>query len=114
MAVRRNGVERKIDFVDEREQELFASFQLGEDVLRFCKEDPVGIYLHHRIKQTIQQAEVDALKVDPDGWRGWFFGRAKLRALRQRAQAARLLNDWLADAILDGRRAETELETYRD
>jgi hypothetical protein len=99
-----------VTFRDEKERELFAAVMLGENVRRFLLEDPVGRYLHHRAKQVIGQAEVDALTVDPDGWRGWFQARRKLRKLRQRAEAARMFINFLAEAINDGNNAERELD----
>ncbi len=102
-----------VSFVDERERELFATAMLGEEVRKFLMNDPVGRYLHHRAKQQIQQAEIDALKVDPDGWRGWLQSRRKLRLIRQRADVARTFINWLAEAIMDGNNAEKELDDYR-
>lgn len=102
-----------IRFVDEHERELFALVLLSDKVVAFLKNDPVGQYLHHRAKIMLQQAEVDALKLDPDGWRGWFQTRRKLRAIRQRADVARAFINFLAEAINDGRNAEKELDDYR-
>lgn len=98
-----------INFKNERERELFAAVMLSENVRRFLLEDPVGRYLHHRAKAMITQAEVDALTVDPDGWRGWFHAKRKLRLLRQRAEVARCFINFLAEAIVDGNNAEKEL-----
>jgi uncharacterized sporulation protein YeaH/YhbH (DUF444 family) len=100
-------------FVDSQERELFQEAFLGEKVRLFLLEDPVGQYLHHRAKQQIAQAEVDALAVDPDGFRGWFQSRRKLRQIRQRAAVAKALIDFLAEAISNGRNAERELDEYR-
>ncbi len=103
-----------VSFVDEKERELFATVLLGEQVRVFLLNDPIGRYLHHRAKQAVLQAEIDALTVDPDGWRGWFFARRKLRLIRQRAEVARSFINWLAEAIVDGTNAERELDEYRD
>ena len=102
-----------VSFQDEKERELFATALLGEDVRKFLLNDSVGRYLHHRAKAQILQAEIDALEVDPDGWRGWFQARRKLRVIRQRAQVSRAFINWLAEAIMDGRNAEKALEDYR-
>ena len=107
------AVKEDVSFVDEHERELFATALLGEDVRKFLLNDPVGRYLHHRAKLEIQQAEVDALGVDPDGWRGWLYSRRKLRIIRQKAQVARLLINFLAEAIMEGNNAEKELDDYR-
>lgn len=106
------AVAGKVSFIDEREKELFAAATLGEEVRQFLTSNSVGQYLHHRAKQAIKQAEVDALEVDPDGW-SWFRARNKLRQIRQRALAARLVISWLAEAITDGNQAADELEGYR-
>lgn len=103
----------ELSFVDAQERELFQEAMLGEAVRKFLTDDPVGQYLHHRAKQQIAQAEVDALAVDPDGFRGWFQSRRKLRQIRQRAATARALIDFLAEAISNGRNAERELDDYR-
>jgi len=100
-------------FVDAQERDLFNEAVLGEKVRQFLTADPVGQYLHHRAKQQIAQAEIDALAVDPDGFRGWFQSRRKLRQIRQRAATARALIDFLAEAIMNGQNAERELDDYR-
>ena len=102
-----------IKFQDERERELFATALLGERIRQFLLNDPVGRYLHHRAKLQVQQAEVDALKVDVDGWRGWLHARRKLRVIRQRADVARAFINWLAEAYVDGQNAERELDEYQ-
>ena len=99
-------------FVDERERELFAAATLGEEVRTFLLVHPVGKYLHHRAKQQLQQAEIDALAVDPDAWPR-FRSRNKLRAIRQRADVARAFMSWLAEAIVDGDNSGRELDDYR-
>ena len=102
-----------VQFIDPQERELFATALLGEDVRKFLLNDSVGRYLHHRAKAQILQSEIDALEVDPDGWRGWFQARRKLRLIRQRAAVARAFINWMAEAIMDGRNAEKALEDYR-
>lgn len=102
-----------VEFVDEKERELFATVLLAEDVRTFLLSDPVGQYLHGRAKAQVQQAEIDALTVDPDGFRGWFQAKRKLRAIRLKAEVARTLINWLAEAIIDGQNAERDLDEYR-
>lgn len=99
-------------FVDEKEQDLFDLAKLGEDARAFLTTHPIGQLLHHRAKQAIKQAEVDALEVDPDTW-PFFRGRNKLRTIRQRAAVGRAFIQWLAEAIADGDNAARELEEYR-
>lgn len=103
-----------IVFADEKERELFAEFQLGEEVRAFLLKDPVGRYLHGRAKTMVLQAEIDALQVDPDGWRGWLFARRKLRSIRQKAAVGKAFIDFLTDAITNGQNAERELDEDRE
>lgn len=105
--------EQGIEFVDEQERELFATAQLGESAREFLRAHPVGRYLHHRAVLQIQQAEVDALEVDPDGW-SWLRSRNKLRQIRQRAAVARAFISWIGDAIVDGDAAGRQLDEYRN
>jgi hypothetical protein len=107
------GKEKSVDFVDDTERELFARAMMSEKVRQFLTSDPVGQYLHHRAKQQIGQAEIDALTVDPDGWRGWFQAKRKLREIRLRASVAKAFINWLAEAIVDGDNAGRELDEYR-
>lgn len=100
---------KTIDFRSEEERQLFQVAELGERV-RFFLTTPVGDYLHRRCKQVILQCEADALQVDPDGWRGWLFGRSKLRQLRMRAEAARMVINFLGEALLDGNAAARAIE----
>ena len=104
--------ETGVEFVDEKERELFGAAVLAEDVRDFLRSHPVGRYLHHRAKLQIEQAQQDALKVDPDGW-SWLRSRAKLRQIRQRADVAKAFINWMADALIDGDAAATQLEEYR-
>jgi hypothetical protein len=103
---------QELDFVDEQERTLFATAHLGEEARSFLSGHPVGRLLHHRAKQMIAQAEVDALEVDPDGW-SWFRARSKLRQIRQRAAVGRAFISWIADAIVDGDDAARQLDEYR-
>jgi hypothetical protein len=106
------AAKQEIEFIDDKERELFAVATLGEDAREFLRSHPVGRYLHHRAKQMIQQAEIDALAVDTDAW-PHFRGRNKLRQIRERAAVARAFINWLAEAILEGDAASQELEEYR-
>lgn len=102
----------EISFIDEKERELFARATLGDDIRDFLRS-PVGRYLHGRAKQQLEESKIDALAVDPDGWRA-FFVRRKLRQIRLRAEIARSFMKWCADAIVDGDHAARELDEYRE
>ena len=101
-----------INFVDDTERELFAQAVLAEDVRTFLRSHPVGRYLHERAKAEILAAQQEALEVDADAW-PLFRGRNKLRRIRQRADVARAFINWLADALIEGDQAATQLEEYR-
>lgn len=104
--------ESELVFQDDRERELYGAARLGEDAKEFLRSHPIGRLLHHRAKQMIAQAEIDALEVDPDSW-PLFRGRNKLRQIRQRAAIGRAFINWLAEAIMDGDQATHELDEYR-
>lgn len=97
-----------IEFIDEKERELFARGALGQQVLDFLAS-PVGRYLHGRAQAEVEQAQVDALEVNADS----FFGRRKLKKLQHRAGVARSIMRWCADAIQDGEIAYQELREHR-
>lgn len=105
---------KDIDFVDEKERELFAEALLGENIRTFLMNDPVGRYLHHRAKAQLLQSEIDAGSVDVDGWRGWLFARRKLQQIRVKRLVAQAFINWLSEAIVAGNNAEKELKEYRD
>jgi hypothetical protein len=100
-----------VDFIDEKERELFARAQLGSQTRQFLDSD-LGRYLHGRAKQEIEQAQVDALEVDAVSWR-WWRNRHKLLKLQMKAAVARQFLRWIIEAIQDGEIAFQELNEYR-
>lgn len=100
--------EQQVDFIDERERELFARAQLSQQVLDFLA-GAVGRYLHGRARQTVEQAQVDALDCNI----ATFWGRRKFNKLQREADIARQFMKWCADAITDGEIAYQELKDYR-
>lgn len=100
--------ERDIEFVDEKEQLLFATAQLGEQVRSFLKS-PTGRYLHGRAKAEYEAALAEALDCNPDS----FFGRRRLRKIQARAEFARHFMKWCVDAITEGDHAFQQVEQYR-
>lgn len=101
----------EIEFVDERERELFARSLLNEQVRQFLTSN-VGRYLHGRARADLEECQVKALDCDPAGLWG-YWGRRKLRALQLKANCAQRFMSYLADAINDGEQALSELEEYR-
>jgi hypothetical protein len=94
----------QVEFVDEKEREYFARAKLGSDVEAFLQSD-VGRYLHGRAKQEVTECQEQALDCNPNSW----FGRRKLSKLQTRAATAENFMRWCADAIVDGRSAESQL-----
>lgn len=107
MAIDAEDVEliHKIQFIDEREKSLFATGQLGIQVENFLRS-PVGRYLHARAIQEVRECETAALDCNPFS----LLGRRKLKRLQLRAGPARNFMKWCADAIVEGRHAEKEIE----
>lgn len=97
-----------VEFVDEKEKELFARSHLGVKVRDFLESD-VGRYLQGRAQQEIEQAQVDALECNPRTW----WGRRKLMKLQEKAGVARSFVKWIVEAIQDGEVAYQELSEYR-
>lgn len=97
-----------VDFVDEKERELFARAQLGTAARDFLETD-LGRYLHGRAQKEIEQAQVDALECNVGTW----WGRRKLKNLQNKAGVARQFLKWIVEAIQDGDVAYQELSDYR-
>ena len=97
-----------VDFVDEKEKELFARASIGTKTREFL-ESEVGRYLQGRAQQEIEQAQVDALECNPCTW----WGRRKLLKLQNNAGVARNFLRWVVEAIQDGEVAFQELSEYR-
>lgn len=97
-----------VDFVDEKERELFARSHLGVKAREFLESD-VGKYLQGRAQQDIEQAQVDALECSPWTW----LGRRKLLKLQHKAGIAKSFLKWIVEAIQDGEVAYQELSEYR-
>jgi len=97
-----------INFVDEKERELFARAELGVQAREFL-DSPMGRYLQGRAQREIEQAQVDALECNPRTW----WGRRKLLKLQERAATARYFVSWVVDALQDGNVAYQELKEHR-
>lgn len=97
-----------VDFVDEKERELFARSSLGVKAREFL-ESELGRYLHGRAQKEIEQAQVDALECNVWSW----WGRRKLLKLQNNARVARSFLRWIVEAIQDGEVAFQELTDYR-
>jgi hypothetical protein len=97
-----------VDFVDEKERELFARTQLGLAAVDFLDTD-LGRYLHGRAQKEIEQAQVDSLDCNTRTW----WGRRKHANLQNKALIARNFLKWIVEAIQDGEVAHQELSEYR-
>ena len=98
-----------VEFVDEKERELFARARLSESVLDFLRSD-VGRYLHGRAKLELEEAKDQLLDCNPFS----FWGRRKMRKIQMRAEVARSFMRYVSDAITDGEIAYQELKERED
>ena len=55
-----------IDFVDDRERELYAAAHLGEDAREFLRNHPMGSLLNYRAKLALKQGQVNTIELDSD------------------------------------------------
>jgi hypothetical protein len=97
-----------IQFVDERERELFARAQLGEQTRTFL-QSPIGRYLHGRCRGEVEQCQEEVLLLDPWTW----LGRRKLKKVQKRYEVASCFMRFLTDALVDGDLAYDELSKHR-
>ena len=99
---------KNVTFVDDREKLYFATARLGIQAIEFLN-GPTGRYLHGRAKQQLDQCKEAGLRCNPDS----FFGRRKLRKIRNKAELAEMFMSWCAEIITEGEAAEQELKDYR-
>jgi len=99
----------EVAFIDDRERMLFAEAQLGEDVITWLNT-PVGQYVRGCALQEIEKLRDELEECNPNS----IFGRRKIRRLQVDAKAARLVLQWLNEAIQNGENAYQNLKEYRD
>ena len=97
-----------VEFVDDKERELFAEAALGEEARTFLSTS-VGRYLHGRAKHARAQATAELLECNPDT----FWGRRKIRRIQKDAYGALHFMIWVAEAINQGAQSSYQLEQYR-
>lgn len=95
----------EIDHFDTKIEELLARARLGEQVRAFLTS-PVGRYLHGRLKIDYEESKEQLLQCSL--FTPW--GRRKAQRLQRRGEMAQQTMSYLAEAILDGDAALTELE----
>jgi hypothetical protein len=100
----------RMQFVDDRERQMFAEASLGIEAQEFLRS-PVGAYLHGCAKQEYESAKEELLHLAPARW-GWQSKRVQLKALKlqMRAENAHNFMQWMAEAIQQGALAEQSLE----
>ena len=99
----------EIEFVDEKERELFARARLGESVHAFLRSD-AGRYIHGRCRLELEDIKEQLL--DCNLWT--FLGRRRAKKLQEDAAVARKVMRFCADAIMDGEVAYQELTQYQN
>jgi hypothetical protein len=95
----------EIDYFDTKIEELVARARLGEQVRTFLRS-PVGRYLSGRLKHDFEESKDQLLQCNLFT----FWGRRKAQRLQRRGEMAQQTLTYLADAIMDGDAAHTELE----
>ena len=100
---------QQLQFLDERERLYFAQAELGERVIEWLNS-PVGKYVRGCAAQEIEEIRDALEKCNPNS----IFGRRKIRRLQDDAKAARLVLQWLTEAIQEGENAYQQLKEYRD
>lgn len=101
-----------IQFANDRERELFARAQLGENARSFLASN-VGRYLHGRAIEDLEAAKAGIMDLDPLPW--WAFrARRQWRAFKLKALVAESFMKYCVDAIQDGDIAYNELKQQED
>lgn len=100
---------RHIEFINERERELFAESMLGEEATNFVNST-TGQYLHGRAKAIFNKCVDEMFEIDPYTPEG----KKAHAKLKQEAWCAEHFIKWCVDVIQNGNEAATQLSTYRD
>lgn len=79
----------------------------GREVELFIDEHPVGQYLINQAKADLEKAQEKLLEADP-------FDPKKIAELQLEARVAMRVRGWLAEAIQNGRDAQTLIRQERD
>lgn len=95
----------EIDYFDSKIEELLARARLGEQTRAFLRS-PVGRYLHGRLKHDYEESKEQLLQCNLFT----FWGRRKAARLQRRGEMAQQTMSYLAEAIMDGDAAQTELD----
>lgn len=99
----------RVEFINDQEKQYFAEAMVGEDVQSFLNST-AGIYLHGRAKQVYERCREEIFEIDPYTPEG----KKEHERIRREAWCAQQFLRWCAEAIMDGRNAATQLESYRD
>ena len=100
---------KHIEFINERERELFAETVLGQEATDFLNST-TGRYLHGRAKATYDKCVDDMFEIDPYTPEG---KKAHVR-IKQEAWCAEHFMKWCVEVISNGMESATQLENYRD
>ena len=100
---------RNVEFVDQREKELFDEAILGEEIIEFLNST-TGKYLYERAQIAKQKATDEVFEFDPYT----ADGKRKYEQLKRQAWCADHFVKWLIEAIQNGENAQTQLDSYRD
>jgi hypothetical protein len=87
----------EIEFISDRERELFAEAHLGETARGFLLSD-TGRYLHGRAQEELDKCKEEMLKLDPESQ----VFEASFRTIQARAWCADHFIKWCTDVISEG------------
>lgn len=99
----------RVEFINDQEKQYFAEAMVGEDVQSFLNST-AGIFLHGRAKQVFNKCQKEMFENDPYTPEG----KKAYERIKRDAWCAEHFLKWCAEAIMDGRNAATQIESYRD
>lgn len=97
-----------IDFINDTERAYFEEARLGIEVQRFLTS-AAGRYLHGRAKIALEEVKEKMLELN----RSTPTFAEDFDTLQQEAWHAQKFTTWCAEAIVNGRNAEQQLEEFR-
>ena len=98
-----------IRFINDQERQYFAEAMVGEEVTSFLNSTS-GQYLHGRAKKVYNQCVQDMFEINPYTAEG----KKEHDRIKRDAWCALHFMEWCSDAIIEGKQAAVQLETYRD
>lgn len=98
-----------IDFISDKERELFEEARLGVDLQSFLNQT-AGRYLHERARNDLERIRNELQTLNPFE-KG---GRTQWEDLQREAWCAEHFLLWCVEAIRNGNESRVNLESFRD